>query len=188
MLAEDETHLDQLAKVRACWMIHRTRHQIPTPGTNIRRTVFGAVNLLTAPCTTHRRQRRLRSVLLLPRPAPARLQAPVVAVICDNGAIHTSAITQRWLAEHPRLLLLRGSRYSPQDNPTERVWAALKAWIANTAHATMPDRVRQAHAYFRARTPTQMLTTTAPWTSPWLPDGYGQDLWTHASGGPTRSS
>ncbi|HEX8345535.1 MAG TPA: IS630 family transposase, partial [Actinoplanes sp.] len=38
-------------------------------------------------------------------------------------------------------------------------------------------RVRQAHAFFRHRTPTQNLTTAAPWTSPWLPEGYGQDLW-----------
>ncbi|MEO6084030.1 MAG: IS630 family transposase, partial [Umezawaea sp.] len=35
-------------------------------------------------------------------------------------------------------------------------------------------RVRQTHAYFRARTTEQTLATAAPWTSPWLPEGYGQ--------------
>jgi hypothetical protein len=35
--------------------------------------------------------------------------------------------------------------------------------------------VRQAHAFFRHRTPDQMLVTAAPWSSPWLPEGYGQD-------------
>jgi transposase len=103
--------------------------------------------------------------------------APAVAVVCDNGSVHHSGITRRWLAAHPRLHLLYGARYSPQDNPTERVWAAMKAWISNTAPATIADRVRQAHAFFRHHTPAQMLTTTAPWTSPWLPDGYGQDIW-----------
>jgi hypothetical protein len=182
VLAEDETHLDLLAKVRACWMTHRTRHQIPTPGSNMRRTVFGAVNMLTGAVHYHIAVKGVSEVFcyFLDLLLHAYPQAPVVAVICDNGAIHTSGITQRWLDEHPRLLLLRGSRYSPQDNPTERVWAALKTWIANTAPATMADRVRQAHAFFRHRTPAQMLTTTAPSTSPWLPDGYAQNLQTPA--------
>jgi hypothetical protein len=52
----------------------------------------------------------------------------------------------------------------------------MKTWIANTAPATIADRVRQADAFFRHRTPAEMLAATAPWTSPWLPDGYGQDF------------
>ena len=40
----------------------------------------------------------------------------------------------------------------------------------------MADRVRQAHAFFRHRTPDQMLVTAGPWNSPWLPEGYGQDF------------
>lgn len=43
------------------------------------------------------------------------------------------------------------------------------------AMATQADRVRRAHAFFRHRTPDQMLVTAAPWSSPWLPEGYGQD-------------
>jgi predicted protein tyrosine phosphatase len=31
--------------------------------------------------------------------------------------------------------------------------------------------------FFRHRTPDQMLVTAAPWSSPWLPEGYGQDFW-----------
>jgi hypothetical protein len=50
----------------------------------------------------------------------------------------------------------------------------MKTWISNTAPATITDRVRQAHAFFRHHTPAQMLTTTAAWTSPWLPEGCGQ--------------
>lgn len=48
--------------------------------------------------------------------------------------------------------------------------------IANTAPASMADRLRQAHAFFRHRTPEQMLATTAPWTSAWLPDSYVQNI------------
>jgi hypothetical protein len=47
VLAEDETHLDLLARLRSCWMPTGLRHRILTPGTNVRRTVHGAVNLAT---------------------------------------------------------------------------------------------------------------------------------------------
>ena len=68
------------------------------------------------------------------------------------------------------------AKYSPQDNPVERIWAVLKHRIANTAPATMPDRIRQAHAFFHDHTTEQTLNTAAPWTSPWLPEGYGKEF------------
>lgn len=178
VLAEDETHLDLLARVRACWMPVGIRHRVMTPGTNLRRTLHGAVNLATGAWHHHVSVRNVSVVFcyFLELLLAAYPDAPIVAVICDNGSTHHSAITKRWLAEHPRLLLIEGARYSPQDNPVERIWAALKQHIANTAPATMADRIRQAHAFFRGRNHDQNLTTAAPWTSPWLPEGYGQDL------------
>ena len=178
VLAEDETHLDLLARVRSTWMPHGLRHRILTPGTNVRRTLHGAINLTTGAWHHHVSVKNVSVVFcyFLDLLLVAYPDAPVVAVICDNGTTHHSGITQRWLAAHPRLLLIEGARYSPQDNPVERIWAALKRQIANTAPATMADRVRQAHAFFRYRTYDQNLATAAPWTSPWLPDSYRQDF------------
>lgn len=178
VLAEDETHLDLLARIRSCWMPHGIRHRVLTPGSNIRRTLHGAVNLATGAFHHHVSVRNVSVVFcyFLDLLLAAYPTAPVVAVICDNGSTHHSKTTKRWLAEHPRLLLIEGARYSPQDNPVERIWAALKQHIANTAPATMADRIRQAHAFFRNRSNIQNLTTAAPWTSPWLPESYGQHL------------
>lgn len=177
VLAEDETHLDLLARVRACWMPKGIRHHVMTPGKNVRRTIHGAVNLATGAWHHHVSIKNVSVVFcyFLDLLLTAYPDAPIVAVICDNGTTHHSGITKRWLAEHPRLLLIEGARYSPQDNPVERIWAVLKQHIANTAPATITDRVRQAHAFFRNRTNDQNLTTAAPWTSPWLPHGYGQN-------------
>jgi transposase len=179
VLAEDETHLDLIARIRACWMPRGLRHRILTPGTNQRRTLHGAVNLVTGVWHHHVSVYNVSVVFcyFLEQLLAAYPDAPVVAVICDNGTTHHSGITRRWLTANPRLLLIPGARYSPQDNPVERMWAALKHHLANTAPATMADRIRQAHAFFRHRTPTHNLTTAAPWTSPWLPEGYGQDHW-----------
>jgi transposase len=179
VLAEDETHIDLLPRVRSCWMPTGLRHHILTPGSNIRRTVHGAVNLATGAFHHHVSVKNVSVVFcyFLQLLLDAYPHAPVVAVICDNGTTHHSGITRRWLTEHPRLMLIEGAKYSPQDNPVERVWAGLKHHIANTAPATMADRIRQTHTYFRSRTTEQTLTTAAPWTSPWLPKGFGQDFW-----------
>jgi transposase len=182
VLAEDETHLDLLARIRACWMPIGQRYHVLTPGSNKRRTLHGAVNLVTGAWHYHVSVKNVSVVFcyFLQQLLHAYPDAPVVAVLCDNGTTHHSGITQRWLQQHPRLQVIEGAKYSPQDNPVERVWAVLKQRIANTAPATMPDRVRQAHAFFRDRTTEQMLTTAAPWTSPWLPENYGQEFWSGA--------
>jgi hypothetical protein len=41
---------------------------------------------------------------------------------------------------------------------------------------TVQGRIRQVHAFFRQRTPAQLLATAAPQSSPWLPEGYVQNL------------
>jgi transposase len=178
ILTEDETHIDLLARVRACWMPTGLRHRILTPGTNVRRTVHGAVNLLTGAVHHHISVKNVSVVFcyFLQQLLDAYPQAPVIAVICDNGSTHHSNITQRWLTDHPRIQVIEGAKYSPQDNPVERIWATLKRQLANTFAATITDRIHQTHAFFQHRTDTQNLTTAAPWTSPWLPEGYGEEL------------
>jgi transposase len=178
VLAEDETHVNLLPWVRATWIARGTRQQVMTPGTNRRRTIFGAVDLRTGRFLYQVTRKAVSASftafceqLLAAYPA-----APIVAVVCDNVIIHHSKIVQRWLAAHPRMRVLHGARYSPHDNPVERVWAALKAWLANSPTLTIQGRLRQVHAFFRARSPAQMLATTAPHSSPWLPEGYTQNF------------
>ena len=176
VLAEDETHLHLLAWVQATWVARGARQQVLTPGTNRRRSVFGAIDLVSG-CFCYQIARKAVSatfVAFLEQLLAAYPAAPLVAVICDNVPSHRSQLVQAWLAAHPRIVVLHGARYSPHDNPVERVWGALKAWLANTPTLTIQGRVRQVHAFFRQRTPAQLLATAAPRSSPWLPEGYGQ--------------
>jgi hypothetical protein len=80
-----------------------------------------------------------------------------------------------YLEKHPGLELLYGARYSPHDNPVERIWAALKNYVANTA-VSWPGRLLQIRSFSRNRPPDQILATAAPWTSPWLPPGCEQNF------------
>jgi transposase len=178
VLAEDETHVNLLPWVRATWVVRGTRQQVMTPGKNRRRTIFGAIDLASGRFCYQvcRKAVSASFTAFLEQLLAAYPSAPVVAVVCDNVIIHHSKLVARWLATHPRVVVLHGARYSPHDNPVERIWGALKAWLANSPTLTIQGRVRQVHAFFRARSPTQLLATAAPYSSPWLPEGYTQNL------------
>jgi transposase len=178
VLAEDETHINLLPWVRATWIVQGQRQQVMTPGTNRRRTIFGAVDVASGRFCYQVARKAISAsfTAFLEHLLAAYPTAPQVAVICDNVIIHRSKLVQRWLAAHPRVLVFHGARYSPHDNPVERIWAALKAWLANAPTLTIQGRVRQVHAFFRACSPAQLLATTAPDSSPWLPDRYRHSL------------
>ena len=178
VLAEDETHLNLLPWVRATWVVRGTRQPLMTPGTNRRRTIFGAVDLHSGRWRYQVARKAVSAAFtaFLDQLLAAYPTAPKIAVICDNVSIHHAKIVQRWLVTHPRIVVLHGARYRPHDNPVERIWGALKADLANSPTLTIAGRIRQVHAFFRGCTPDQLLATAAPHSSPWLPDGYGQNL------------
>ena len=153
-MAQDETHLHLLPHIRASWTLRRCRPKVATPGKNRQITVYGALNL-TGGRWFYRlgRRRATDFIALCQQLTDAYPHAPKIVVICDNDSIHHARAVTAYLADHPRPELLYGARYSPHDNPIERIWATLKAFIANTA---------------------------APWTSPWLPPDYEQNFWNAA--------
>ena len=178
VLAADETHLNLLPWVRSTWIVRGARQQVMTPGTNRRRTIFGAVDLASGRWLYLLADKAISRnfTALLERLAAAWPAAPVIAVVCDNVNIHHSKLVKRWLAAHPRVVVWHGARYRPHDNPVERIWGSLKRALANSPTLTMAGRIRQVHAYFRQRSPAQLLATAAPHSSPWLPEGYGQNF------------
>src|SRR6266498_141082 len=111
-----------------------------TPGKNRRRTIFGAVDLRTGRflCQVTHKAISVSFTAFCEQLLAAYPAAPLVAVVCDNVIIHHSKIVQRWLATHPRIQVLHGARYSPHDNPVERIWGTLKAWLANNPHPDHP--------------------------------------------------
>jgi transposase len=163
VLAEDQTHLNLLPHVRASWTLRGSRPEVLTPGTNRKVTVL---EVSTGRWVYRLGRRRAADFIALPdQVLQAFPQAPVIAVICDNDSIYHAGNVTAYLQQHPRLELLYGARYSPHDNPAERIWWALKNYAANTA-VSWPGRLRQIHSFFRNPSPDQMLATAAPWTSP----------------------
>ena len=94
-------------------------------------TVFGALEVTTGQWAYRLgRHRASDFAVFLDQLLRAFPRAPAIVVICDNNIHHARAVTH-YLEEHPRLELLYGARYSPHDNPVERIWAGLKNYAAS---------------------------------------------------------
>ena len=74
-----------------------------TPGTNRRRTIFGAVDLASGRWLYQltRKAVSVACIAFLDQVLDAYPTAPKITVICDNVIIHSSKIVQRWLATIP---------------------------------------------------------------------------------------
>jgi transposase len=102
--------------------------------------------------------------------------APAIAILLDHVAIHRCRAVTRWLGEH-RVRLVFGPRSCPHHHPVERIWGAMKTYLASTPVETMAGRVGQVQAFFRERSQEQLLRCASPDRSPWLPEGSAQNVW-----------
>jgi hypothetical protein len=124
LLAEDETHINLLPWVRSTWIPRGQRQQVMTPGKNRRRTIFGAIDLMTGQFLYQVTRKAVSASFtgFCEHLLAAYPTAPLVAVICDNVIIHHSKIVQRWLATHPRVLATaptttRSNASGPRSKP-----------------------------------------------------------------------
>ena len=129
----DECELQLLPVVRAMWM-KGPRVRVPTPGQNVKRAVFGALNARTG-ALAHLVRPRKRAVdfvaflVVLARTYP---HGEIVLVL-DNVITHDAKLVRQWLAQpaHTRFRLLWLPKYAAHEhNPIERVWGLLKDHVA----------------------------------------------------------
>jgi transposase len=159
----DECALALLPVVRAMWM-KGPRVRIPTPGTNAKRTFFGALNARTGAFHYAVRPKKLavHFVAFLEQLALAYPHGTVVLVL-DNVITHDATVVRAWLArpEHARFRVLWLPKYSAHEhNPIERVWGLLKdAVAANRLAGSIDALVAEAHRYFATTRFTAPLVT-----------------------------
>jgi transposase len=158
----DECELHLLPVLRACWM-KGPRWRVPTPGQNVKRTLFGALNARTGQVvwTPRPRKRATDFVAFLEQLARAYPVGELVLVL-DNVITHDAKLVRQWLA-HPaqaRFRVLWLPKYSAHEhNPIERIWGLLKdAVAANRLHGSIDELVAAAERFF--------ATTTFPAPAP----------------------
>jgi transposase len=122
----DELDIALLPKVGYQWMPRGAQVEVPTPGTNEKRYLAGALDITTGTtqqCVWYRKTTGLFLDLLatLDREYPARAFARL-SVVVANSKIHYAGEVEKWLAAHPRFQLLYLPTYCPKANPIERAF------------------------------------------------------------------
>jgi transposase len=156
ILCEDECDLHLLPVLRAMWMRRGQQVRVPTPGTNRKRAIFGALEWTTgrwlyAVCD---RKRAVEFIAFLEQLLASYPGRPILLVV-DNASIHTAKVVAAWLADHPRVELVWLPAYSGhRQNPVEKVWWRLKDQVAaNRLHGSIEALVAAAHEFFASFTP-----------------------------------
>jgi transposase len=165
----DECELQLLPIIRACWM-KGPRPRVPTPGQNVKRAVFGALNARTGQLDwlVRPRKRAVEFVAFLEQLARAYPLGEVVLVL-DNVGTHDAKLVRAWLArpQQARFRVLWLPKYTAHEhNPIERVWGLLKDKLAaNRLHGSIEALVAEAERFFATgtfRAPHPIEVTAAP--------------------------
>ena len=152
----DELELQLLPKVGAQWTRCGQRVEIVTPGQDRRCYIAAALDFRTGRLRHRTGPKKNRFLFLDLLRALDRVYSGAdfrrVYVVADNYSIHTAGDVCRWLACHPRFVLLGLPRYCPKANPIERVFGDLHDQITrNHGHRTLPPLLAEVQRYLRRR-------------------------------------
>jgi transposase len=156
----DEARIQLLPLARAMWQWVGQQRRIPTPGTNLTQTVFGALNIASGPWTYLIRPRARSEDFLafLEHLVTAHPTGPLLLIV-DNFSSHKAGCVKEWLAAHPRLHLYYLPTSCSQLNPVEGIWRHLKQIVApNRLYGSMALLLETVHTFFAAMTPERALT------------------------------
>lgn len=156
ILCEDECDLHLLPVLRAMWMRRGQQRRIPTPGSNRKRSIFGALDWQSGDWTylVTQHKRAVDYLAFLEQLLLVYPSQPILLIV-DNASIHTAKVVGAWLLAHPRLDLLYLPTYSGHvQNPVEKVWWRLKDQVAaNRLHGSIDELVAAVHSFFASFTP-----------------------------------
>lgn len=164
VLCLDECDLHLLPVLRGMWMKRGQQTDVPTPGKNQKRSIFGALELETGRWLYQvtMRKRTVEFIAFLEHLLDSYPTQPLLLVL-DNASIHHSSALQAWLGEHPCIELLHLPSYAGhRENPVEKVWWRLKDRVAaNRLRASMDALVTAAERFFAELTPEDTLRLAA---------------------------
>ena len=123
----DEADIDLNPRIGYSW--RRRGHQlaVPTPGTNRKNYIAGALHAHTGRVVwvDHERKDTALFLSLLRTLRRTYRRAQRIVLIVDNYRPHLSALTNRWLALNPKFELLFQPAWHPWVNEIERLWKQL---------------------------------------------------------------
>jgi hypothetical protein len=144
LIFQDEVEIHLHPALARQWAPVGQQPEIPAPGKNEKKVVYGGVDYRTGKLTytlaaTKCGGEFLAFLILLVRTYVGRK----IRLVCDNGRFHTTKAVQAWLAEHrDRIEVFWLPPYCPSLNLIERLWGHLKRTVlANVLYAHLEDLV-----------------------------------------------
>jgi transposase len=159
ILYADESRVQLLPLLRAMWHWVGQQVRIPTPGTNVTRAIFGALDIESGRWTDLIRERMRADdfIAFLEHLVEVYPAGPILLIV-DNYSNHTAGAVRTWLAEHARVRLFYLPTYCSHLNPVEPIWRQLKGTLAaDRLYDRITTLIAGVEAFFHAMTPEQAL-------------------------------
>ncbi len=154
----DALDIKLLPKVGSQWMPKAEQVEGMTPGTNEKRSLAGALDLITGTIPQGVWSRKQTGLLLdlletLAHTHPAS-RFSHLTVVADNAKIHHAQKVQQWLAAHPRFEVLYLPTYCPRANPIERAFGDVHDTCTRThSRKRIWHLVQDVHQHLRVNGP-----------------------------------
>ena len=127
------------------WSPVGSQPEVPSPGQNEKKVVYGAVDYATGRITQVVADSKSGWNFLTFLTALLKAYAGrKIRLVCDNARFHKTKAVQAWLAEHVGALTIYWlPPYCPSLNLIERLWGHLKRTVlANVLFLTLDDLVQ----------------------------------------------
>jgi transposase len=123
ILYGDEPRIQLLPLIRVMWHWAGQQIRVPTPGTNVTRILFGALNIRTGQWAHLLRERIFKEdlVAFLEHLLIVYPGGPIILMV-DNFSSRTARLVREWLEKHARLQSYYLPRYCSHLNPIEGIW------------------------------------------------------------------
>lgn len=151
VLYQDEADVHLNPKIGMTYMKRGRQLVVLTPGKNVKRYIFGALNTRTGRVIHGISAAKNSAVFIkfLKQLQGAYRRAKVLHVVLDNYIIHKSRAVQRYLEDSTNRVVLHFlPPYSPNDNPIERLWKQMHDHVTrNHRHPTIETLIKDVEVF-----------------------------------------
>jgi|GEM_PF-5898938 len=130
IIGEAKSYAHMLPTLGSMWKLHRKQVQLPTPGTNQRKSVFGPIDIRTG-AFMHLIFDRKRAIEFIEFLEHIVFHYPTgkIDIVLANFSVHETRGFQECFARHPRVRLYSLRCYMLQLSPVEKGWWHMKVYV-----------------------------------------------------------
>jgi len=154
---QDEADLHLNPKIGATYLKHGQQSIVLTPGKNVKRYIFGALNARTGRIVSGlvEHKNAVMFVEFLKYLSATYRRASRLHLVLDNYIIHKAHVVTRYLAStNGRVVLHFLPPYSPDDNVIERLWKQMHAHVTrNHRHKHIDTLIEAVQGFLRNAQP-----------------------------------